>query len=83
MFLHKEDIYSLVNFVTKNIDKVSAIEYNIIMNQRVVKFVQTSDNNCPLLNWLDSLDKVTKSRIHSKLTRLLENNFGDYKKNRQ
>lgn len=29
---------------------------------------------------MKSLDKVTKSRVQSRLTRLLENNFGDHKK---
>ncbi len=29
---------------------------------------------------MDSLDKVTKSRVQSRLTRLLEGNFGDHKK---
>ena len=29
---------------------------------------------------MNSLDKATKARIQSRLTRLLENNFGDHKK---
>ena len=29
---------------------------------------------------MDSLDNVTRIRIQSRLTRLLENNFGDHKK---
>ena len=29
---------------------------------------------------MDSLDKNTKIRVQSRLTRLLENNFGDHKK---
>lgn len=29
---------------------------------------------------MSSLDKATKFRVQSRLTRLLENNFGDYKK---
>ena len=29
---------------------------------------------------MNSLDKVTKARVQSRLTRLLENNFGDHKK---
>ena len=34
----------------------------------------------PFIEWLNSLDKVTKARIQSRLVRLLENNFGDHKK---
>ena len=33
-----------------------------------------------MIEWLNSLDKQIKVRIQSRLTRLLENNFGDYKK---
>lgn len=33
-----------------------------------------------MIEWLSSLDKQIKVRIQSRLTRLLENNFGDYKK---
>ena len=33
-----------------------------------------------MIEWLDSLDKTIKARIQSRLTRLIENNFGDHKK---
>ena len=33
-----------------------------------------------VIEWMNSLDKNTKIRIQSRLTRLLENNFGDHKK---
>ncbi|MBR1423960.1 type II toxin-antitoxin system RelE/ParE family toxin [bacterium] len=50
------------------------------MEQRIVKIVQLSNGKSPFIDWLESLDKVTKSRIQSRLTRLLENNFGDHKR---
>ena len=59
---------------------MSAIEYTINMEQRIVKIAQLSNGKSPLIEWLESLDKVTKSRVQSRLTRLLENNFGDHKK---
>lgn len=59
---------------------MSAIEYTMNMEQRTVKIAQLSNDRAPFIDWLDSLDKVTKSRIQSRLTRLLENNFGDHKK---
>ena len=59
---------------------MSAIEYNIDMNQRIIKIAQISNNKMPFIEWFDSLDKITKSRVQSRLTRLLENNFGDHKK---
>lgn len=59
---------------------MSAVEYNVNTKQRIIKIAQISNDKTPFLDWLDSLDKVTRSRIKSRLTRLLENNFGDYKK---
>ncbi|MBQ8459731.1 type II toxin-antitoxin system RelE/ParE family toxin [bacterium] len=50
------------------------------MEQRIVKIAQLSNDKSPFIDWLESLDKVTKSRIQSRLTRLLENNFGDHKR---
>lgn len=50
------------------------------MEQRIIKIAQLSNDKTPFIEWIESLDKVTKSRIQSRLTRLLENNFGDHKK---
>lgn len=50
------------------------------MKQRTIKFAELKNGNVPCIKWLNSLDKPTKARIKSRLTRLLENNFGDYKK---
>ena len=62
------------------IDKMSAIEYNINMEQRIIKIAQLANDKIPFIEWMDSLDKTTKARVQSRLTRLLENNFGDHKK---
>ena len=59
---------------------MSAIEYTINMGQRIVKIAQLSNDKTPFIDWLESLDKVTTFRVQSRLTRLLENNFGDHKK---
>ena len=59
---------------------MSAIVYTINMNKRVVKIAQLANNKTPFIEWMNSLDKNTKIRIQSRLTRLLENNFGDHKK---
>jgi len=50
------------------------------MEQRIVKIAQLKNDKSPFIEWLNSLDKVTKARVQSRLTRLLENNFGDHKK---
>ena len=50
------------------------------MEQRIVKIAQLKNNKAPFIEWVNSLDKATKARVQSRLTRLLENNFGDHKK---
>ena len=62
------------------LDKLSATEYNIDINQRIIKIAQLANDKAPFIEWMNSLDKVTKARVQSRLTRLLENNFGDHKK---
>ena len=59
---------------------MSSMEYTINMNQRIIKIAQISNDKMPFIEWINSLDKNTKARVHSRLTRLLENNFGDHKK---
>ena len=49
------------------------------MEQKIIK-IAVIDEKCLLIEWLDSLDKTIKARIQSRLTRLIENNFGDHKK---
>ena len=65
---------------SKYIDKLSAIEYTVNMEQRIVKIAVLENEKVPFIEWLNSLDKTAKARIQSRLTRLLENNFGDHKK---
>lgn len=50
------------------------------MEQRIVKFAKLESGNVPCIDWMNTLDKTLKARIQSRLTRLLENNFGDHKK---
>ena len=50
------------------------------MEQRIIKIAQLANDKIPFIEWMDSLDKTTKDRVKSRLTRLLENNFGDHKK---
>ena len=65
---------------SKYIDKLSAIEYTVNMEHRIVKIAALENEKVPFIEWLNSLDKTAKARIQSRLTRLLENNFGDHKK---
>lgn len=50
------------------------------MEQRIIKIAEISNGKSPFIEWMNSLDKATKARVRSRLTRLLENNFGDHKK---
>ena len=82
----ESQVFSLKIFIKKlfrkyfkRIDKVSAIDYTLNMEKRVVKIAQIGEK-APFIEWMDSLDNVTRIRIQSRLTRLLENNFGDHKK---
>ena len=50
------------------------------MEQRIVKIAVLENEKVPFIEWLNPLDKTAKARIQSRLTRLLENNFGDHKK---
>ncbi len=50
------------------------------MRQRIIKIAQIANDKTPFVEWVNSLDKKTKARVQSRLTRLLENNFGDHKK---
>lgn len=50
------------------------------MEQRIIKIAQLANDKIPFIELMDSLDKTTKARVQSRLTRLLENNFGDHKK---
>ena len=50
------------------------------MEHKIVKIAQISAGKSPFISWIESLDKSTKIRVQSRLTRLLENNFGDHKK---
>lgn len=46
-----------------SLDKLSAIEYTIDMEQRFIKIAQLSNGKIPFIDWMESLDKVTKSRV--------------------
>ena len=62
------------------LDNVSAIDYTSNMEAKIIKIAVIQKGKAPFLDWLNSLDKTTKARVQSRLTRVLENNFGDHKK---
>ena len=73
----ESQVFSLKIFIKKlfrkyfkRIDKVSAIDYTLNMEKRVVKIAQIGEK-APFIEWMDSLDNVTRIRTQSRLTRLL------------
>lgn len=50
------------------------------MKEYEIKYLKLSNGKEPIVDWLNSLDKTTKTRIVSRLDRINEGNFGDFKK---
>ncbi|HIT55447.1 TPA: type II toxin-antitoxin system RelE/ParE family toxin [Candidatus Galligastranaerophilus intestinigallinarum] len=44
-----------------------------------LKYFVLENGKCPFLIWLNELDKITRARIDSRLTRLACGNYGEYK----
>ncbi len=45
-----------------------------------IQYVILSNNKAPIIDWLNSLDSITRKRINQRILRLEEGNFGDCKK---
>lgn len=56
---------------------MSALAYNEGMKE--VKYFKFENGKSPVIEWIDSLDAVIQSRIYSRITRIQEDNLGDYK----
>lgn len=61
------------------IDKVSCIWYNIVMGNYQVKYL-ILNGKAPIIEWLESLDSITRKRINQRILRIEDGNFGDCKK---
>ena len=63
-----------------SIDKVSCKQYNTIMNKYSIEYLILPNRKAPLIEWLNSLDSITRRRINQRILRIEDGNFGDYKK---
>ena len=63
-----------------NIDNVSCIQYNMIMQTYEIEYLKLPNGKAPLTEWLNSLDGSFRKRINQRILRIEEGNFGDYKK---
>ena len=52
--------------------------YNYIM--KTIEYYVTNNGKVPVDEWLQSLDRTTKARILTRLVRLEDDNYGDYKR---
>ena len=50
------------------------------MEEYKIKYLKLSNGKEPIIDWLNSLDCKTKSRIISRIDRIHSGNFGDFKK---
>lgn len=50
------------------------------MANYTLEYLILSNGNAPIIEWLDSLDSITRKRINQRLLRLEDGNFGDFKK---
>ena len=60
------------------LDNVYCVQYTLFM--RTILYLKLKNGKSPLIDWLDSLDKVVSMRIKSRLIRLEMGNYGDCKK---
>ena len=56
------------------------IQYNINMNNYKIEYLILSNGKAPIIEWLNSLDSITRKRINQRILRIEDGNFGDYKK---
>lgn len=50
------------------------------MNTYKIEYVVLSNGKAPVVEWLNSLDSITRKRINQRILRLEDGNFGDCKK---
>ena len=59
---------------------MSCIQYNINMSNYKIEYLILPNGKAPIIEWLNSLDSITRKRINQRILRIEDGNFGDYKK---
>lgn len=49
------------------------------MQSYKIEYLKLKNDKSPLIEWLNSLDSITRKRINQRILRIEEGNFGDYK----
>ena len=63
-----------------SLDKVSCMQYNMSMDNYTIEYLICSNGKAPIVEWLNSLDSITRKRINQRILRIEDGNFGDCKK---
>ncbi len=50
------------------------------MNDFTIEYLILPNGKAPIVQWLDSLDSITRKRINQRILRIEDGNFGDFKK---
>lgn len=50
------------------------------MSNYEIEYLILPNGKAPIIEWLNSLDSVTRKRIIQRILRIEDGNFGDYKK---
>ena len=75
--------FTKVNICTTKppaIDNMYCIQYNIVMNNYEIEYLILPNGKAPIIEWLNSLDSITRKRINQRILRIEDGNFGDFKK---
>ncbi len=56
------------------------MRYTVYMETYKIDYVICANGKAPIIEWLDTLDKVTRKRINQRILRIEDGNFGDHKK---
>ena len=59
---------------------MSCIQYNINMRNFKIEYLILPDGRAPVIDWLNSLDNITRKRIVQRILRIEDGNFGDCKR---
>lgn len=56
------------------------MQYNVSMDNYEIEYLILPNGKAPVIEWLNSLDSITRKRINQRILRIEDGNFGDSKK---
>ena len=61
------------------VDEVYCIQHNTNISNFKIEYLVLPNGKSPVIEWLDSLDSITRKRIIQRILRIEDCNFGDCK----